>query len=505
MNRINAVIRDDNPLSLFQYVRARGYAGNRMDIPRPERFKHFHGSSVRLKTSLFHEEESKPFSLDGVHVLEQILLPSYGVTSVKFHGHQSELLWSFPSAGACYPIEIYVAIRSLTGVPPGIYYYAALQASLYKLRDFNEEDRFEELLLPEDRQADFYFIVTTVPWRSCWKYSYKGYRFSFIDAGHVTANFQLVLQCLGLRTNVYTGTVSNKLRELLQLSPYEDAASVIAVHHTAESDQSTEPVLEQASTVERDVWEESHAAVAREAGERPFARSEAAQDTGIETFDWHPIFLFRNQVDRFRQEPDRAWLARHKLPPEWLEYAQALQLIIRRRSSSSYQQRAISKQSFQHMLQFMQETEMTGITLYMFIHAVEGIPPGIYRWDGELACVRRGECRELSASLSLGQMFVRDCSVLFMYAVDIPTSRQDSYALYQQRLIDAGILGQLVYLKSQEMGLGYSAIGGYYDEEVKEVLQLPPEQQVIYAGTWGVDAKDDAIKHDRYRLNEGGN
>lgn len=502
---MNAVIRDDNPLLLFQYVRTRGYAGNQLHFPRPERFKHYHGSRFRLKTALVHEEDKEQLPLDGIHMLERILLPSYGVTSVKFHGHQSELLWSFPSAGACYPIEIYVVIRSMEGVPPGIYYYAALQASLYKLRDLEEGLCLEDWLLQEDQQADYYFIVTTVPWRSCWKYSYKGYRFSFIDAGHVTANFELILHCLGLRTNIYTGTVSDKLRTLLRLSQYEDTATVIAVHHDSLTDEAAPSMDGPAQTAATAlVQTDSKTDAFMEMYDRPLASMGDSLDAGIETFDWRPIVTFRERVSRFRKVPDHTWLANHSLPKEWHDYKQAMELITHRRSSSSYQVKAIRQQAFTYMLHFLQQLDMPGIRLYMFLHAVEDIPPGIYRWTGELTCVEQGDFRELSASLCLGQMFVRDCSVLFLYAVDAPTGREESCALYQQRLIDVGMLGQLMYLKAQEIGLGYSAIGGYYDEEVREVLDLPSQEQVIYAGTLGIEARDDAIKHDRYRLNEDG-
>ncbi len=482
-----------------------------MHIPRPAKFKQYHGSHVRLKTKLFDEaDKEQSQSLTNIHVLEQILLPAYGVTSVKFHGHQSEMLWSFPSAGACYPIELYVAIRTLEGVPPGIYYYAALQASLYKVRDFEEGDQLEQSLLAEDREADFYFIVTTVPWRSCWKYSYKGYRFSFIDAGHVTANFQLILDSMGMRTNIYTGMVSDELRTWLQLNPYEDLATVIAVHTESDADQEQEFLAtdtEQREAIAQRAIREEETAAAYENLEnldRPsLARRGDTPDAGMDTFDWHPIFSFREQVNRYRKQTDQAWLSSHELPLDWLDYEHTLKLMIQRRSSSAYSPEAISHEVFHRMLQFMQELEMPGISIYLFIHAVKEIPPGIYRWDGNLVCLKQGEFRELSASLCLGQMFVRDCSVLFLYAVDsVSTEEEASYSLYQQRLIDAGIMGQLVYLKSQEMGLGYSAIGGYYDEEVREVLDLTPERQVIYAGTWGIEAEEEGVKHDRYRLNE---
>src|SRR5690606_27390144 len=103
------------------------------------------------------------------------------------------MLWSYPSAGGSNPVEVYVVIRSVEGLSPGIYSYCALHTSLFKLSGGQEVEQLNETLLAKDHNADFYIVLTVVPWRSCWKYSYKGYRFSLIDTGHVLSNFQLIM------------------------------------------------------------------------------------------------------------------------------------------------------------------------------------------------------------------------------------------------------------------------------------------------------------------------
>jgi long-chain acyl-CoA synthetase len=431
---------------------------------------------------VFKEEAFIQASLSGPRMLERILLPSFGVTSVMFYGHQSELLWSFPSAGGCYPVEIYVVVRRLEGVDPGIYHYAALQTSLYKMADLDAVELLHSSLLEQDHNADFYFVVSIVPWRTCWKYSYKGYRFSLIDSGHVIANFQLILNALGLDHTVYTRTKSPNLKTLLNLDKYEETVGVIAVHRSPRQTSGVSDSLNvRVSAAECAV---------------------SSRETDIELFDWNPIFAFQDKVNRSTSQPLEPWIARHTLPSDWRDYNRVLQLIIDRRSSSAFVQTDISRSDFLHMLDFIQGTQMR-FSIYLIVHAVNGIPPGIYHFDGELQLIAAGNFREACAGLCLGQTYIRDSSVQFFFAIDGSMMTEDDLSAYQQSSIDAGILGQMMYLKAQELSLGYSAIGGYYDEEVRELLQLPPHCQIIYSGAWGHNdpISDPRRKKDRYVLN----
>jgi nitroreductase len=51
--------------------------------------------------------------------------------------------------------------------------------------------------------------------------------------------------------------------------------------------------------------------------------------------------------------------------------------------------------------------------------------------------------------------------------------------------MDAGHLGQRLNLAATRLGLGVSGIGGFYDDQVNEVLGIPPDEAVIYITTLG--------------------
>lgn len=475
-------------LSIFQYYRGREYAGNRFELsPRPERFKRYHGPHVRLKTSIYKEGAGGSFaSLPGTELLERILLPSFGVTSVKFHGHQSELLWSFPSAGGCYPVEIYVVVRRLGDVEPGIYSYSALQTTLYRLGDRQAAERLGPTLREADKDADLVFVLSVVPWRTCWKYSHKGYRFSLMDAGHVAANFQLVLRAMGFPFSAYTCLRPEELGSLLRPEEYEVPVAMIAVR--VPSPQGAAGFLAEESS----------------GAPPPSGHCEPSGDSDIHLFDWEPIVEFQRKVNRSIREPSEAWLTRLSLPAEWTDYGRLLELIIGRRSSSAYSRCELRTDELLEMLDFISRLELHS-SFHLIVHGVEGLRPGLYRFaDGELGCLAEGDYREKSAGLCLGQAFIRDCSVLFVFTIDASRIPEEQFSLYQQSSIDGGIMGQLIYLKSQEMGLGFSIIGGYYDQEVRDLLRLEPSHQIVCAGSWGRDAPNSANvrKNDRYIQNK---
>jgi len=537
---MNPIMNVENDLlSLFQYFRGREYVGNRFDSsPRPERFKNYSGPYVRLKTSTFKGDLAPPPPLTGTGLLERILLPSFGVTSVKFYGHQSEMLWSFPSAGGCYPVEAYVIVRSLDGVAPGIYYYSSLHTSLYKIGYADKLDQLNESLLPEDRDADFYFVLTAIPWRSCWKYSYKGYRFSLIDTGHVIANFQLVVRSLGMTHTAYTSLQAKCMKSLLRLDANEEAVALIAVKESISSKRGK--AAGQAAGPEaggsepaRHGWKAAvglsaaplsapppgspaglHAVAAEVFGPPPGSpadvsdnalsiRCVTSEQPDANPFDWSPVAAFQAKVSATLSEPSASWLAEHELPAGWNDYAKVLQLIIDRRSSSCYLPEELVYADFMQMVEFIRSLQFPLSSVYFSVHAVEDLVPGVYVHDGELRLIKAGDFRAASTKLCLDQEFVYASSVVFFFAVDASQVSADNYYVYQQRLIDAGILGQMVYLKAQELGLGYSAIGGYYDFEVNETLQLPANQHIIYAGTLGKDdpASVSKVKKDRYIIN----
>jgi SagB-type dehydrogenase family enzyme len=94
-----------------------------------------------------------------------------------------------PSAGALYPLEVYVAVPAVIGVDPGVYHYDPFRHRLAFLSALAFADLRSALVDPSlaDVTAAL-LVVTGVFWRSRVKYGPRGYRFTLLEAGHLVQN-----------------------------------------------------------------------------------------------------------------------------------------------------------------------------------------------------------------------------------------------------------------------------------------------------------------------------
>ncbi|MFN3428693.1 MAG: nitroreductase family protein, partial [Candidatus Sericytochromatia bacterium] len=62
---------------------------------------------------------------------------------------------------------------------------------------------------------------------------------------------------------------------------------------------------------------------------------------------------------------------------------------------------------------------------------------------------------------------------------------------YRYLHLDAGHLGQRLNLAAIRMGLGVSGIGGFFDDQVNELLGIPEREAVLYITTLGRPRRND--------------
>lgn len=105
-----------------------------------------------------------------------------------------------PSAGALYPIETYVVVNRCNGLNSGIYHYAVKKNCLetLKLGDFGDELASSALGQSICAEAPAVFLWSAVFGRSKWKYRDRGYRYIYIEAGHIAQNLALAAVAIGL-------------------------------------------------------------------------------------------------------------------------------------------------------------------------------------------------------------------------------------------------------------------------------------------------------------------
>jgi SagB-type dehydrogenase family enzyme len=124
------------------------------------------------------------------------------------------------------------------------------------------------------------------------------------------------------------------------------------------------------------------------------------------------------------------------------------------------------------------------LELYVAAQAVEHLPDGIYHYDAkdhQLALRCAGVYHAALADMTIGQDMIREANLVVM----ISGIFQRTMWKYGQRgyrfvLLEAGHLGQNLYLVAAALGLGPVAIGGFFDDEVHDFIRLPSDEQIIY-------------------------
>jgi len=115
---------------------------------------------------------------------------------------------------------------------------------------------------------------------------------------------------------------------------------------------------------------------------------------------------------------------------------------------------------------------------YLFIHRVETIPAGLYRFlplSNELVLLYESEpsLKDKLSHAAFGQKFVANSAVTFVWTT-IPYRMEWRYLASAHRviLLDAGHVCQNLYLACEGIGAGTCAIAAYDQEAMDELLQV---------------------------------
>jgi len=152
--------------------------------------------------------------------LSYFLWATQGITAERrdASGAVVEYLRAAPSGGARYPLETYLAIQRVEGLPPGLYRYLSGEHQLVLIRE--TEDLPKTLLRACYQQifvadAAVVFIWTAIPYRTEWKYTYTSHRMIAIEAGHVCENLCLAAESCGAAACALLGYHQPALDQLL--------------------------------------------------------------------------------------------------------------------------------------------------------------------------------------------------------------------------------------------------------------------------------------------------
>ncbi|MBD2623637.1 SagB/ThcOx family dehydrogenase [Microcystis flos-aquae FACHB-1344] len=497
----------DQPISIAQYYHERtkydpqtiASKSKGLDwSQQPHPFKEYKiGQTFDLKPYL--SRQMVPQKGDFWRRISRILGCSYGLTAKIATMGSPLYLRSAPSAGGLYPAEVYLISRGTEFLPAGLYSY---QGQSHSLLLFWESDVWTNLQSacfwnPVLENTDIAVVTSAIFYRSAWRYEDRAYRRIFLDTGHLLGNIELSASINDYRAHLIGGFNDIQMNELLYLdSEKESVMTVIPLADLLNIRQNLPPsttALPSATTTlypeipEGELLNSLHRATI-------IATDEKIEAT-VTPSNWEDKYNF----------PFCLKVSVTSRPVNWGEDLIDLEsTILKRRSTRAYSGASLSLDELRALLHFTyQPQDYVGQNLdpnpdyfaldlletFIAVSAVTGLEEGCYYYAPkaqELRQIRFKNFRQELHYLCLGQDLGRDAAAVVFHTADLSKAvAKYGDRVYRYLHADAGHLGQRLNLAAIHLGLGVSGIGGFFDDQVNEVLGIPSDEAVIYITTLG--------------------
>jgi len=326
------------------------------------------------------------------------------------------------SAGARFPLEVYVAVPDGKELPAGVHWYDPLDHALVQVG-------------PPPRGDAPALVVTGVPWRTGWRYRERGFRHVYWDAGTMLSQLLAVADSAGLTARLYTRFPDTAVAALVGADGvHEWPVAVVALGDGAPALDAT------GSAAGGDV----------DAAPLEFPLVTAAQRAG--------------ELDTLGTAWDRG--APVEVAAEGIDPVEKVVL-----ARGSQRRMDPTRGLSEFLLRTCMRVALRGVDLphFVAVHDVDGIAPGVYHWPDPSSSVRAGATRDEVYRVALDQELARDAAFVVTAATDV--GKLDDRE-YREAQLAAGLVEGRLHLLAYS--LGASACGmTFIDSEVPPLLGEP--------------------------------
>jgi SagB-type dehydrogenase family enzyme len=136
-----------------------------------------------------------------------------------------------PSAGALFPLELYLVAANVDGLSQGVYKFVPRDHSIIKVADGDKRDAIFEVGLKQAsiKHAPAQIVIAAVYERTSVKYGDRSEWYIFIETGHVGQNIYLQSAALGMGT-VMTGAFDDEgLKDVLRMPEDEEPMAIMPI------------------------------------------------------------------------------------------------------------------------------------------------------------------------------------------------------------------------------------------------------------------------------------
>jgi SagB-type dehydrogenase family enzyme len=455
--------------------------------------------------------------------LGDLLRHALGLSAWKRFGASRWSLRVNPSSGNLHPTEAYVICGALTGLAdrPAVYHYAADRHAL-ELRCVFDESVWRKAL--GGSQDGLLVALTSIHWRESWKYGERAFRYCQHDQGHALAAVSVAASLVGWRAELLPGWSHRAIAAVTGIdrdgdfteAEREEPGCILAIGAEDPAAGREHTVGELVDAIARGRW------------------SGRASQLSEDHVEWS----FIGEVARATEGPGLSSMAPATVTdggrrPRRARDLDARALLLQRRSATAFDGRStIDRAIFVEMLSCLGPGAITPwnivwwtprVHLAIFVHRVDGLPPGLYLlvrdpqalerlraacrseflWEAAdeelpLLCLARGDARSLAARLSCDQDIAADGFFSLGMLADFEASLQAfGPSFYRNLFWETGIVGQALYLEAEAAGARATGIGCFYDDPVHDVLGLQGHAfQSLYHFTVGVPVDDARLTTD---------
>ena len=383
-----------------------------------------------------------------------------------------------PSSGALFSTELYVALRSVPGVEPGLWHYDPQRHALQKLR--TGVLSAAQLGLDEAADGSMAAVLATALFRrSGHKYRDRTYRYVLADLGHALENLRVATAALGARASLQTQFDETLAAAALGVDQAEEGVLACALLVSADPSVPAQPVRPPVRSAAR--WLPPPLAAA---GAVPLGLTDAMhRATSLRA-------VARGATAA--QGPASAAAAMPMRPNAAPRSAGAdvLPLIAARRSVRRFAITPLRRQDLAAVLAAMVEVApllSDALRIDVLTLAVDGLRNGAWRHDAatqelRLRAAHPEGLRARARAAALDQDVVGDAAAVLVLSASVAAFEADPAGAargYRHALLEAGLMGERIYLEAGALGLGVCAVGAFYDEEIAALAGLDAEREWV--------------------------
>lgn len=194
---------------------------DKLELPEPRRDSSVSIEETLLKRRSIREYSGEPLTLQEV---SQLLWAAQGITDPGG-------LRTAPSAGALYPLEVYVVVGDVENLAVGVYKYKQHGHELLKVLAGDKRADLAGAALKQAwvKEAAMDIVFAAVYERTTVKYGERGIRYVHMEVGHAAQN--MCLQATAMDLGIVTVGAFNdeQVKEVLNLPDNEQPLYIIPV------------------------------------------------------------------------------------------------------------------------------------------------------------------------------------------------------------------------------------------------------------------------------------